>query len=240
MRVVDGSQDGDEEPVTFRRQTKRPRTVRSPPPQATVTNHLTVQHAPAGLSTRTSGTRLSLFPRFSGLQNMGNTCYLNATLQMLFSLPNFLQALSAFDGSANPLVKAFCATNNQMLNATAAARPRRLKTTIDETVDNFCDAEQHDAHELLTCLLDKMVEEIQKGNKTMPTPINDFFKSSVKERRRCNSCGFSRYVSWHPCFPHHMRALTGSLLFCEWFQNIKLSLPPLFGNGSTIGSAMPR
>ena len=102
-------------------------------------------------------------PRF-GLPNLGNTCYVNASLQLMYSMgihtlpthttaPN--QSLAVRDSLK--LVLESIATGKGSMNEL-----RNLhKNLMGNNSDNFVEGEQHDAAEYLTCALDQVRESLE-------------------------------------------------------------------------------
>jgi len=110
-----------------------------------------------------------------GLYNLGNTCFMNATLQCLSStLPltkYFLKGLHHNDinhvnpiGTKGKVAEQYAALLRIMWTENdAAVIPRELKWTIQEVAPQFADYHQHDAHELLAYLLDALHEDLNRA-----------------------------------------------------------------------------
>jgi ubiquitin C-terminal hydrolase len=151
--------------------------------------------------------KLSLF---RGLRNLGNTCYLNASLQMLGTLTSFTALLKERGGGK--LTRSIVSVSQKLANKTdrIAVDPRDVKAAMDEKTDKFVGFEQRDAHEFISDLVDNIHEELQgKDKPTEPegTDANanddvgmtsddalptDDFCLTVQVCLKCNSCGYSR------------------------------------------------
>jgi hypothetical protein len=165
----------------------------------------------------TTPTPIPVVPKWRGLRNFGNTCYMNASLQMLFSVPTFVQALGA-SKAGRKLVPAICNLaqdlGDQKTMQPGSATARAIKTAIDDTTDKFRGYHQRDAHEFLGDLLDQIHEErdekeeplskkndnedekkVDESSSDMDTPVlptDDFFRLNVEVCLNCKSCGYSR------------------------------------------------
>ena len=147
-------------------------------------------------------------PSIAGIQNLGNTCYLSASLQNLFSIPNFLRDLYKvyeLEGTKKdmPLTKALleiavvieAIPADQMpeidgnvaaskLSTNKAANPSALKKQMDLLTDKFVGYEQRDAHEFLSDLVDYLHEELvakEKKDGAEGKDISDKDKSAADE-----------------------------------------------------------
>jgi DNA-directed RNA polymerase subunit M/transcription elongation factor TFIIS len=116
-----------------------------------------------------------------GIRNLGNTCYLSASLQALFSIPQFITDLyktyaALSEGNKKmPLTKALLGVavdigvlidNLQLLSSgsgstMAAANPAALKKQMDVLTDKFIGYEQRDSHEFLSDLVDYLHDELE-------------------------------------------------------------------------------
>ena len=123
-------------------------------------------------------------PKIPGIQNLGNTCYLSASLQTLYSIPEFLGKLytsyeelsatkdlplttallevaltiGALKQEDVPLISS--TTAQSTLLSSKAANPSALKTQMDVLTEKFAGYEQRDAHEFLGDLVDFLHEEL--------------------------------------------------------------------------------
>ena len=136
-------------------------------------------------------------PPLRGLKNMGHTCYLSASLQMLFSCFDFMNALHATTyNHDSPLTSAVCFTHSELKNRVCSIPvvPRSIKEAIDYTAkEKFADGMQHDAHECLTHVLDRIDDELKRApdenDGRLPT---DAFCTVIQQHLTCKNCGYSR------------------------------------------------
>jgi hypothetical protein len=164
-----------------------------------------------------SSPQLETRPKWRGLKNNGNTCYINASLQMLFSVPQFMRAIRGLQDE-RLLVKNLVSVWSDLTDSQrkGAASARGLKDAMDELTDRFHGFQQRDAHEFLGELIDMIHEELQdrgkeatggnfapelskehsKNTKAVPinarAPTDDFFRLDVQVCLKCKSCGYSR------------------------------------------------
>ena len=130
-----------------------------------------------------------------GIQNLGNTCYLSASLQMLFSLPQFIKDIyksweSQSPTKIMPLTRALLElamvvgvlpeSDHPMISpdlarskllATTAANPSLLKKQMDILTDKFAGYEQRDAHEFLSDLVDFLHDELMAPTSNDPKQV---------------------------------------------------------------------
>ncbi|XP_024142909.1 ubiquitin carboxyl-terminal hydrolase 37 [Oryzias melastigma] len=113
-------------------------------------------------------------PPLQGFSNLGNTCYMNAILQSLFSLPSF----------SNDLLKQSMFWKNLPINAllrrfahlmikkdvgcpeTKKDLLRKVKNAISSTAERFSGNVQNDAHEFLSQCLDQLKDDVEKISKS--------------------------------------------------------------------------
>jgi hypothetical protein len=166
---------------------------------------------------------------FPGLKNLGNTCYLNSSLQMLYCVPAFVASLKESGGDlSNSIVKVW-----KDLNDTASLRARNptcVKKAMDAVTTKFVGYEQRDAHEFLSDLVDLVHDELQADQKatgeyasTLPT--DEFFRMNVQVCLTCDSCGYARYTEVFstllppPILPSRIMFLTFILFLFEYGRN---------------------
>lgn len=143
--------------------------------------------------------------RWRGLYNDGNTCYVNSSLQALFSVKPFMEAIRP-KMEGHPLVQSLVNLWGQLkikTNSTSAsASARDVKTEIDKLTDRFVGFEQRDAHEFLGEVMDAVHEELkekqlegsdgQQPAMTTKEPTDEFFRLDVRVCLTCESCGYFR------------------------------------------------
>lgn len=156
-----------------------------------------------------------------GLRNLGNTCYLNASVQMLCTVPDFFSSLG--DQKGQNLTRCLRKVSQELLNEQQTdegtsslsttnrgpVNPRCLKEAIDEKTDKFAGFEQRDAHEFLSDLVDYTHEELtEMKERAVATAATDVDKQALEQTRlptddfrltvqvclKCKSCGYTRYA----------------------------------------------
>lgn len=140
---------------------------------------------------------------FVGITNAGNTCYVSSTLQMIgyvvskeeFDLEMHFEVCSA----ENPLDCFFCQLMRVLGKMKEASQQNRtdkisimdLVRLIWRDMSMFTRYAQHDAHEFLLFLLEKMKEG--EDAYVIP-PITSLFEFERGTRVLCHSCGYESAV----------------------------------------------
>ena len=168
-------------------------------------------------SVHTSMNKKKQYSHHTGLMNLGNTCYLNSSLQILFSVPGFLNDLNETYDKLNTIVNdqkslPLCfalltvASRVRMIppilksdtTREGPAYPSILKKQMDLLTDKFIGHEQRDAHEFLSDLIDFLHDELASAKKVkgyeaeMVLPTDNYFRLDVDVCLTCNCCNYSR------------------------------------------------
>ncbi|CAF1260025.1 unnamed protein product [Rotaria sp. Silwood1] len=163
--------------------------------------------------TYTSTYSFNLDAKPKGLDNLGNTCFMNSALQCLvhvlplteFFMKSFTQTHSTDDSVNKPnpfytygevtgayaelLWNLLKPDRSSYLYYDYSLRPSRMKKTIGRLEPRFATWDQQDAQEFMTLLLDTIHQEIkQKQNHVRNTIITELFFSQIQSSITCSRC----------------------------------------------------
>ncbi|KAL3119782.1 hypothetical protein niasHT_008662 [Heterodera trifolii] len=139
----------------------------------------TSNSAPRPYSTRYSQAMLNsssndLMRGVCGLQNLGNTCFMNSAIQCLSNVPelttffledNYVDEVNTSNplGTGGRLVKQYADLLKDMWSGRfSSVRPYELKQIIGEIAPRFTGHAQHDSQELTAFLLDGLHEDLNR------------------------------------------------------------------------------
>ncbi|CAF1076166.1 unnamed protein product, partial [Brachionus calyciflorus] len=147
-----------------------------------------------------SGSKLEPLygPGFTGMKNLGNSCYINSVVQVLFNIPDFVNKyFSNYDlyrqlTQQNPsedfnfqlsklsygLVSGRYSQQNQSI------KPQNFKNLVGKGHSEFSTKKQQDAYEYLIHLLDLIERNLRRDtcNTNNPTEV---FKFQLEDRLEC-------------------------------------------------------
>ncbi|KAH0792501.1 Clan CA, family C19, ubiquitin hydrolase-like cysteine peptidase [Histomonas meleagridis] len=160
---------------------------------------------------------------YPGLKNLGNTCYMNASLQCLISLPHFITSLSQFPNkflitSFIQFYKSITQTDDSVFD------PTQLRRSFITLVPFFGDKTQHDSHEFLSFFIDKLHEE----NSEL---INPLFYGESASKTTCSNCHHSTEINETFSSISLPIASSRRIIFSPWNLDEQMqrmnSIPPL-------------
>jgi len=124
----------------------------------------------------------------AGLSNLGNTCFMNSSLQCLANIKEFKDFFltDRYEpeinrrnpiGHKGELAQAYADTVKAMWSTGATSyAPRKLKETVGRCESRFQGYEQHDSQEFISFLLDGLHEDlnrVQNKPAVRATPVHD-------------------------------------------------------------------
>lgn len=166
-----------------------------------------------------------------GIQNLGNTCYMNATLQVLLGLTTFVEDLKAArptvqDGNSgvrrallNFVQWQQAATRGDKGMATRyAGSPEAIKRCLEKRHSSFAGSLQQDSHEFLAALLEQLHIEVLRADSA-------HFGGATSLPLTATSCPTSRNFSF--CVEHQVTCQHCSKMSCltEQYRDLSLEVP---------------
>ncbi|KNC84200.1 hypothetical protein SARC_03589 [Sphaeroforma arctica JP610] len=158
-------------------------------------------------------------PGYTGMRNLGNSCYLASTMQLLFSIPEYASTFTptkeaVFDyGShvSDPVNDLNVQLNKLSYGLLSGAyskplpptsedtngiRPSSFKTVVGRGHPEFSNSRQQDALEFFQYLLtisEKQTRATGSKNTDKDVPLEHLFRYQVEERLQCGATGKVRY-----------------------------------------------
>ncbi|XP_067460627.1 ubiquitin carboxyl-terminal hydrolase 46-like isoform X3 [Thunnus thynnus] len=159
-----------------------------------------VRHGDVMTSQRLRGQQVDWF----GFPNPAQICYMNSSLQSLFTLKDFITDIMCqveVWGSVSQAELIRRLMNIALLHRSVDVRDKlqalfMFKSALSVQAQEFQDFNQKDAHELLTTLLDQMrslspalQEAAARVGRSYRCPVEDHFEFQMKNTRICKRCG---------------------------------------------------
>ncbi|KAM7537735.1 hypothetical protein Aperf_G00000077273 [Anoplocephala perfoliata] len=105
-------------------------------------------------------------PQFTGLTNLGNTCYFNSVIQCLRATPDLTKEIRQSTTRDTKLAMEYINVLDQMQASGEPFAPQSLRQSFVQKWKHFNSNDQQDAQEFLTIFLDSLHEEIRPKPKS--------------------------------------------------------------------------
>lgn len=150
-------------------------------------------------------------PGYTGMKNLGNSCYLNSVMQIIFTIPDFIKRF--VDGAGNYFItypddpandfniqmsklgtglwngKYSNISDNSLDSDCTGISPAMFKNLIGKNHADFATKQQQDAQEFFLHL----INVLDRNSRNQPNPA-DALKFSVEDRVECSSSNKVKYT----------------------------------------------
>lgn len=124
----------------------------------------------------------------SGLQNLGNTCFMNSVIQSLNCINPLYDFILRFQlNNPNSLCSSLGKLFQQLRNRIKIA-PREFYSGVLKKFPQFRGSEQQDAHEFLRVIIEAMIEETRGSLSMNKSAIQNLFDGSLLSTFICKEC----------------------------------------------------
>ncbi len=128
-----------------------------------------------------------------GLNNIGNTCFMNSALQCLSNIPGLTQwALEQYSSEKiNNVTDAYISLIKAMWSGkNDSCTPRDIKYQVSRSAPIFCDYAQKDSHEFMNSLLNALHSELTQdySPNSQHSVVTELFQIKTKSQVTCQTC----------------------------------------------------
>ena len=130
----------------------------------------------------------------TGLKNLGNTCFMNATLQCLFGCAEFCSGfierqypLSSNSPAQGKIAMSFAELLTDISQDKSIVSPSNLRKALTKISPQFRGNGQHDSQELLRCLLDGLAEDLKRPPPPSPISLPREENTEIVEEAHCEA-----------------------------------------------------